>query len=328
MKLPLLLFFALQASALAGPDGMVWIEGGAFTMGSEQFADARPPHRVEVSGFWMDRTEVTNAQYARFVKATGYVTVAERVPAASDFPGVPADQLVPGSLVFRPPPREVALDHPGRWWSFVPGASWRNPEGPGSALEGRMEEPAVHIAFEDAEAYAKWAGKRLPTEAEWEFAARGGLEAQPYVWGAEFRPEGRLMANTFQGRFPDENTQEDGFSAAAPVGRFPPNGYGLVDMAGNVWEWCEDWYQPGWGLERRAVSLRTNPPGPERAHDPEEPGARKRVIKGGSFLCTDQYCSRYMPGGRGRAEVKTGLSNLGFRCVKEGPPVRVVAATR
>jgi formylglycine-generating enzyme required for sulfatase activity len=302
-----------------GPEGMVWIPGGEFTMGSEHFPDSQPLHRVKVDGFWMDRTEVTNAQFAKFVEATGYVTVAERTPTPEDFPGVPTEDLVPGSLVFAQPTQAVGLDNFLQWWSFVPGANWRHPEGPDSSIAERMDEPVVQIAFEDAEAYAKWAGKRLPTEAEWEFAARGGLDGEPYVWGGEFNPGGKFLANTFQGHFPDNNTKADGFAAAAPAGSFSPNGYGLADMAGNVWEWCADWYRPAWGITEKPDTLRVNPQGPDSSFDPNEPGVKKRVQKGGSFLCTDQYCSRYMPGGRGKGEVMTSSNHVGFRCVKDAP---------
>ncbi len=310
----------VTTAATANPAGMVWIPAGEFTMGSEHFTDSQPLHRVKVDGFWIDRTEVTNAEFAEFVEATGYETVAERTPTPEDFPGVPPEGLIPGSIVFTPPSESVALDNAFNWWSFVPGANWRHPEGPDSSIEERMNEPVVQIAFPDAEAYAKWAGKRLPTEAEWEFAARGGLDSKPYVWGDEFQPDGKYFANTYQGHFPDENTAEDGFTAAAPVGSFPPNGYGLVDMAGNVWEWCSDWYQPAWGLTEKEVGVLENPQGPDSSFDPDEPTVKKRLQKGGSFLCTDQYCTRYMPGGRGKGEIMTGANHVGFRCVQDAAP--------
>jgi sulfatase modifying factor 1 len=307
------------ATADAAPAGMVWVPGGAFHMGSDEaaFADARPVHRVHVDGFWMDATEVTNEQFAEFVEATGYVTMAERQPDSKMFPGVP-----PGSIVFSPPGGAVPLDDFRRWWAYVPGASWRRPEGPGSVLdERRRRHPVVHVAWPDAQAYAAWAGKRLPTEAEWEFAARGGLDRQPYVWGAEFRPGGKFMANSFQGRFPDRGEPADGYAGTAPVGSFPPNGYGLYDVAGNVWEWCADWYRDD-AFARQAAGdgVVRNPPGPATSRDPSEPGLPKRVIKGGSMLCSDQYCSRYMPGGRGKHEPEAGSSHVGFRCVKSGSP--------
>jgi formylglycine-generating enzyme required for sulfatase activity len=299
---------------------MVLIPGGEFSMGSEEPMmgdDARPVHRVAVDSFWMDTTEVTNEQFATFVEATRYVTVAERTPRAEDFPGAPLENLVAGSVVFSAPPKPVPLDNHFQWWTYVTGANWRHPEGPESDLTGRMKHPVVHVAYEDAVAYATWAGKRLPTEAEWEFAARGGLDRKAYVWGDEFRPGGRYMANSFQGHFPDENTADDGYKATAAVGSFPPNGFGLYDMAGNVWEWVSDWYRPDYYKTLAATgAVSRNPQGPPDSFDPSEPGTKKRVHKGGSFLCTDQYCARYMPGGRGKGEPDTGTDHLGFRCVR------------
>ena len=294
------------------PDGMAWVPGGSFWMGDPRFPDAQPVHRVTVDPFWMDKTEVTNAQFARFVNATGYVTVAERVPDPKDFPDVPRDKLKAGSIVFTPPERGVNLDDPSQWWQYVPGADWRHPDGPGSGIEAKQNYPVVHVCWLDAAAYATWAGKRLPTEAEWEFAARGGLDHKPYAWGEEKKPGGKWLANVWQGQFPGENTAEDGYPRAAPVGSFPPNGYGLYDMAGNVWEWCADWYRPDY----YAASPLRNPPGPDDSLDPLEPGVPKRVQRGGSFLCADSYCVRYRPGARGKGEVSSGLSHLGFRCVK------------
>jgi formylglycine-generating enzyme required for sulfatase activity len=326
---PFLLISAVHSITGASPNhasaprGMAWVPPGRFLMGSDvpMFADARPVHPVEVSGFYMDRAPVTNAQFARFVKATGYVTVAERRPDPQLFPGVPADKLVPGSVVFTPPKAQVALDDVSQWWRYVPGASWRHPEGPGSSIKGRESHPVVHVCWQDAAAYAKWAGKRLPTEAEWEYAARGGLARKPYVWGDTFRPKGLAMANTFQGSFPERNTKEDGYARTSPVGAFPANGFGLYDMAGNVWQWCADWYRPDY----YAASPRRDPRGPTKSFDPSEPGVPKKVQRGGSFLCTDQYCSRYMPGGRGKGDILTGTSNAGFRCavsVSEAAKVR------
>lgn len=299
---------------------MVWIPGGAFWMGADDpdFADARPVHRVEVDGFWMDRTDVTNAQFARFVAATGYVTIAERRPDPRDLPGVPVEALVPGSVVFTPPSGPVSLDDARAWWRYVPGASWRHPEGPRSSLRGRERHPVVHVSWEDAVAYARWAGKRLPTEAEWERAARGGLDRKPYVWGDERTPGGRWPANVWQGRFPTENTMADGFRSTAPVASFPPNGYALFDMAGNVWQWCADWYRPGYD----AREPQRNPQGPSSSWDPDEPGAPKRVMRGGSYLCSDTYCRRYRPGARGKGAPDTGASNVGFRCVRSAPAGR------
>jgi formylglycine-generating enzyme required for sulfatase activity len=301
---------------------MVWIPGGEFRMGSEEpgFRDARPVHVVRVGGFWMDATEVTNEQFAGFVNATGYQTVAERTPRAEDFPGAPPENLVAGSVVFAPPAGPVPLDTHFRWWSYVKGANWRHPEGPDSDLKNREKHPVVHVAWPDAQAYAKWAGKRLPTEAEWEFAARGGLDRKPFTWGDEFQPAGKFMCNSFQGHFPDRNTGGDGFVGAAPAGSFPPNGYGLYDMAGNVWEWCGDWYRPDYFARLAAQGdVAVNPQGPADSLDPAEPGVAKRVMKGGSYLCTDQFCSRYMPGGRGKGDPETGTNHLGFRCVRSGP---------
>jgi len=280
-------------------------------------ADARPVHRVRVDGFWMDRVEVTNRQFARFVAATGYVTVAERTPTAADFPDAPAENLVAGSVVFTPPAEPVPLDNHYRWWDFVRGANWRHPEGPTSGIEGREDYPVVHVAYEDAERYATWAGKRLPTEAEWEFAARGGLSGALYSWGDDLTPGGKWMANTFQGRFPLYDTGDDGFAGIAPVAQFPPNAYGLFDMAGNVWEWCSDWYRPdAYAQDMAEGGISVNPHGPASSLDPAEPGQPKRVHRGGSFLCTEQYCTRYMIGTRGKGEVTTGSNHLGFRCVK------------
>ena len=313
-------------SGLTGPipEGMGWTAGGDFWMGSDEpmFRDAQPVHRVVVDGFFMDRTEVTNEQFERFVETTGYVTVAERVPRAEDYPGAPQENLVAGSVVFTAPSQPVPLDNHFRWWSYVKGADWRHPEGAGSSIETWMDHPVVHIAYEDAEAYAKWASKRLPTEAEWEYAARGGLDRKKFIWGDSFLTDGKAMANTFQGHFPDHNTNEDGYAATSPVKAFPPNGYGLCGMAGNVWEWTADWYRPDTYARRaRNGEPVRNPKGPraQESFDPSEPGVAKRVHKGGSFLCTDQYCARYMPGGRGKGAPDTGTSHLGFRLVKDPP---------
>jgi len=308
---------------------MVWIPGGEFSMGAQDppdmndavgmqaTTDSRPVHRVFVDGFWMDETEVTNQQFAAFVKATGYVTVAERRPRAEDFPGAPPENLVAGSVVFAPPSQAVPLNDHFQWWSYAPGASWRHPLGPESSLEGKKRFPVVHVAYEDALAYAQWAGKRLPTEAEWEFAARGGLTGKVFPWGDEFRDGDRWMVNSHQGHFPDHDTGADSFTGVAPVAQFPPNGYGLYDVGGNVWEWISDWYRPDYyALLATAGVVARNPTGPASAFDPDEPGERKRVQRGGSFLCTDQYCSRYMVGTRGKGEVSTGTNHLGFRCVR------------
>jgi formylglycine-generating enzyme required for sulfatase activity len=313
----------------AAPAGMVWIPGGEFSMGcadprglpfggNEPMVDARPIHRVRVDGFWMDATEVTNRQFAAFVAATGYTTIAERPPRAQDFPGADPANLVPGSIVFSPPEGPVPLDHHHRWWNYVPGADWRHPRGPESTIEGRDDDPVVHVACADAEAYATWAGKRLPTEAEWEFAARGGLAGAAYPWGDDFRPQDRWMANTFQGSFPARDLGLDGFAGIAPVKRFPANAFGLHDMSGNVWEWCSDWYRADTyaAPDRTTDAVAVNPQGPTSSRDPQEPNERKRVLRGGSFLCTEQYCSRYIVGTRGKGEISSGSSHLGFRCVK------------
>ncbi len=295
------------------PEGMVWIPAGTFVMGmtDPDFPDAGPAHEVALRGFWMDRHEVTNEAFEAFVKATGYKTVAERVP---DLPNVPPEKRVPGSIAYRRPPDAVTLDQPLSWWDYVPGACWKHPEGPGTTTAGREKHPVVHVAWEDAAAYAQWAGKRLPTEAEWEYAARGGLEGRRYGWGDDLRPGGRWMANIWQGDFPRENSGEDGHRATAPVMSFPPNGYGLFDMAGNVWEWCADWYSPAYYRH----SPREGPPGPSRSESghPREPGIPKRVQRGGSFMCSDRYCVRYVVGSRGEGDPDSSHFHLGFRCAK------------
>jgi formylglycine-generating enzyme len=314
----------------SAPDGMVWIPGGEFSMGAQDppdmndpvgmkaTADSRPIHRVVVDGFWMDATEVTNDQFAAFVKATGYVTIAERMPRAEDFPGAPSEALVPGAVVFSPPNHPVPLDNEYQWWSYVKGANWRHPSGPNSSIEGKGRWPVVNVAYDDARAYAQWAGKRLPTEAEWEFAARGGLTGNLFPWGNTFKNGKAFMANSHQGHFPDHDSGDDAFVGIAPVAQFPANGYGLHDVGGNVWEWTSDWYRPDY-YAQLAGTIAHNPQGPADAFDPAEPGVSKRVLRGGSFLCTDQFCSRYMVGTRGKGEVSTGTNHLGFRCVKAVP---------
>jgi len=268
----------------------------------------------------MDQTDVTNEKFEEFVKATGYVTIAERNPAAEDLPGVPPERLVAGSVVFTPTPQPVPLSDYLQWWRYEKGADWRHPEGPASNLKGREKYPVVHIAYADAEAYAKWAGKRLPTEAEWEFAARGGLSAKLFAWGNELRPGGKWMANIYQGEFPVNDTGEDGFTGIAPVAQFPPNAYGLYDMAGNVWQWCSDWYGADYYTFLAAQpAVSRNPQGPDTSYDPAEPTQKKRVHRGGSFLCTEQYCAGYMVSTRGKGEVGTASNHLGFRCVKAAP---------
>jgi formylglycine-generating enzyme required for sulfatase activity len=287
-------------------------------------ANERPAHRVKVDGFWIDEHPVTNAEFQKFIEATGYVTTAERKPDWEELkkqlpPGTPkpADELlVPGSLVFTPPSQAVPLNNLANWWNWTPGADWRHPRGPGSTIEGLENHPVVQVSWDDAVAYAKWAGKRLPTEAEWEYAARGGLEGQRYSWGNEFRPKGKHMANTFQGEFPYAAKPEDGFAATSPVGSFPPNGYGLYDMAGNVWQWTADWYRVDTFTEQASQGHCENPKGPDSSFDPGDPYAPKRVIKGGSFLCHVSYCESYRPSARRGTPPDTGSSHVGFRLVK------------
>jgi formylglycine-generating enzyme required for sulfatase activity len=307
---------------------MVRISGGEFWMGDVLFDDAQPIHRVRVHDFWIDSTEVTNAQFARFVAATGYRTVAERPLDAREFRGVAADKRVPSSAVFAAPATAVSLDDPVRWWRMIPGASWRHPEGPASSIKTRMDHPVVHIAYEDAQAYARWARKRLLTEAEWEYAARGGQDRKPFVWGDEFRPQGRYMANTYQGHFPDHNTAADGFRATSPVKAFPPNGYGLYGMAGNAWEWVADWYRPDYYRTLASSGpLSIDPQGPPGGADPDDPGAPRRVQKGGSFLCTDEYCGRYRPGARGQGEPGSSGNHIGFRLAADCGPGELSCAS-
>jgi sulfatase modifying factor 1 len=327
-------FAATVANAAPAPDdapkGMVWIPGGEFSMGAQDSPDmgevgmlatrdSRPIHRVYVDGFWMDATDVTNDDFAAFVKATGYVTVAERKPRAEDFPGAPPEALVAGSVVFAPTDRPVPLNDHMQWWAYAKGTNWRHPLGAESDIRGKGNYPVVHVAYEDAVAYANWAGKRLPTEAEWEFAARGGLSGEPFVWGSQFQPGGKWMANTYQGHFPvkGDHKAEDGHAGISPVAQYPPNGYGLYDMAGNVWQWTSDWYRPDYYAHLAAMGgVARNPQGPDASFDPDEPTAKKRTHRGGSFLCTDQYCARYVVGTRGKGEISTGTSHLGFRLVK------------
>jgi sulfatase modifying factor 1 len=297
------------------PAKMILIKGGSFNMGSSDpmFTDARPIHRVTIKGFLMDEHEVTNAEFEKFVKATHYKTIAERPLNPADFPGVPAESLVPGSGVFTAPAKPVSLNDITQWWKYIAGANWMHPLGPESNINGKQNDPVVQISYTDAAAYAKWAGKRLPTEAEWEYAARGGMESQKYYWGNEMKPGGKWKANIFQGHFPDTNTGADGFKNIAPVKSFPPNNYGLYDMEGNVWEWCSDFYRPDYYKN----SPSNNPQGPSNSYDPQEPNAVKRVQKGGSFLCSEEYCSRFVAGSRAAGEVNSASNNLGFRCVKD-----------
>ncbi|WP_418263332.1 formylglycine-generating enzyme family protein [Flavobacterium faecale] len=313
------------------PEGMVWIPGGEFSMGSDVSdeslcdvkgitKDASPIHRVYVDGFWMDESEVTNDQFTAFVKATGYVTVAEKKPTAEELPNVPEEFLIAGSAIFKPTPGKVNLNNFLQWWDFVGGTNWKHPLGPNSDLKGKGNYPVVHIAYEDAVAYAKWAGKRLPTEAEWEFAARGGKAGDLYAWGNTLKIDGKFQANIFEGTFPVEkgDTGEDGFVGIAPVKQYKPNAYGLYDVGGNVWEWVHDWYSETYYSEISAGGkVVRNPKGPETApYDTTGNNELKRVHRGGSFLCTSEYCSRYMVGTRGNGEIKSGANHLGFRCVK------------
>lgn len=312
------------------PKGMVWIPGGEFSMGSESASeslcglpgttlDAMPIHRVYVDAFWMDETEVTNAQFKEFVDATGYVTVAEIKPTLEEFPGAPIENLVTGSTVFKPTKSPVALDQYLQWWSYVPGANWKHPAGENSNLDGRENYPVVHVAYEDAEAYAKWANKRLPTEAEWEFASRGGKAGELYAWGNELKPNNQYQANIYQGAFPVEggDSGADGWVGIAPVKQYAPNGYGLYDIGGNVWEWVSDWYRADYYAQLRSKGVvARNPKGPDVPYDPQEPDQKKRVHRGGSFLCSDLYCTRYLVGTRGKGESRTASNHCGFRCVR------------
>lgn len=298
-----------QTEVLRCADGMAWIAGGTFRMGADDFfPEEKTVEAVTVDGFCLDKTEVTNAQFAAFVKATGYVTVAERPLSREQFPDLADDQRAPGSLVFKMPPPEVTEVPMLSWWHWVPGADWRHPYGPDSDIKGQENHPVVQVSYEDAQAYADWIGKRLPTEAEWEFAGRGGLTDQILGWGNTYSPK---KANTWQGRFPFENQQLDGYEGTAPVAAFPANAYGLYDMTGNVWEWTTDWYT----VNRQAMAHQHNPQGPTESDsfDPREPDGPKHVIKGGSYLCAKNYCSRYRPAARESQSPDTGTTHIGFR---------------
>ena len=303
--------------------GMVWIPGGTFQMGSDNhYPEEAPAHAVTVNGFWMDRHTVTNARFRNFVEETGYVTAAERPPKAEDYPGAKPEMLMPASVVFQKSRHRVDLNNHFNWWTYIAGANWRHPQGPKSSIEGLNQHPVVHVAYEDVAAYAEWAGKEIPTEAEWEFAARGGLDGAEYTWGSEFLQDGKHMANTWQGEFPMENLREDGFEWTAPVGSFAPNGYGLYDMAGNVWEWTADWYQKHDAIASPCCG-QMNPRGGERENSfdectPNIPIPRK-VMKGGSFLCAPNYCRRYRPAARMAQPVDTSTCHLGFRCIVRVP---------
>jgi sulfatase modifying factor 1 len=302
---------------------MAWIPGGEFQMGSaDYYPEERPVQRVAVAGFWLDQRPVTVTEFRRFIKATGYQTVAERPLNGADYPDVDPELLVPGSLVFRRTSGPVDTRDFRQWWAYVPGACWRHPEGPGSDLRRRDQHPVTHVAYEDAGAYASWAGKALPTEAEWEFAARGGLDGAAYVWGDAFAPDGRQMANTWQGEFPWQNLLLDGYERTSPAGAFPPNGYGLYDMAGNVWEWTSDYFRPRHHVVAQAADVADAAPCcMPRNQGVTEPGRDldsaipRRVIKGGSHLCAPNYCLRYRPAARQGEAVDTSASHIGFRCI-------------
>jgi formylglycine-generating enzyme len=301
---------------------MPWVPGGTFRMGSEDFyPEERPVHEVTVDGFWMDRYPLTNDHFAQFVDATGYITLAERELNPADFRGAPPENLVPGSMVFKKTRGPVDLKNYSKWWSWVPGTCWRHPAGSHSSIEGIEQHPVVQVAYEDAEAYARWAGKELPTEAEWERAARGGFEDKKFTWGDDPFPGGRVMANSWQGEFPWENLQIDGFEGTSPVGIFPPNGYGLFDMAGNVWEWTSDWYVHRHADEivKSCCGPAINPriASPEKSYDPRQPQFHipRKVVKGGSYLCAPNYCLRYRPAARQPQMIDTAMSHIGFRCV-------------
>lgn len=298
---------------------MTFVPGGKFIMGSNQhYPEEAPAHEVSLEGFGIDNFAVTNEQFAYFVEATGYITLAERPARAEDYPGAKPEMLRPSSVVFCKPKSRVDLRDHHNWWTYVPGADWRHPEGPNSSITGRTQHPVVHLAYEDAEAYAKWLGKELPTEAEWEFAARGGLQSATYAWGEEFAPNNRQMANTWHGEFPWQNLRADGYVGTSPVGQFPPNGYGLYDMIGNVWEWTTDWYSAHHPVQKACCGGAVTRGDREQSYDPLLPGIRipRKVIKGGSFLCSLNYCRRYRPAARMAQPVDTSTCHVGMRLVK------------
>jgi sulfatase modifying factor 1 len=316
---------SVTPSGKVSHEGMVWIAAGTYAMGAqdkEGRPDEYPAHQVRLDGFWVDANEVTNAQFRKFVEATGYITTAETNPDWEELkkqvpPGTPKPPdsvLVASSLVFTPPDHPVPLDDVSQWWSWKKGADWKHPRGPGSNITGKDNYPVVQVSWNDAQAYAKWAGKRLPTEAEWEYAARGGLKDKPYPWGSEDITTGKPKANTWQGNFPNRNTQWDGYYGAAPVRSFAPNGYGLYDVAGNVWEWCNDWYDANY-YASLGGHVTNNPAGPSSGNDPMEPNTPKRVVRGGSFLCNAAYCKGYRVTSRMKTSPDTGLEHTGFRCV-------------
>ena len=299
---------------------MVFVPGGEFQMGSDHhYPEEKPAHLAKVDGFWMDQTPVTNRQFQRFVDETGYVTFAEIPPDPKDYPGILPEMLQPGSMVFTPPSHPVDLRNNANWWAFLLGASWRHPYGPESSISGLEDHPVVHIVLRDAEAYAAWAGKALPSEAEWERAARGGLGPQEFAWGDQLVPEGRHMANTWQGHFPYQNLAEDGFARTSPVGTYPANPFGLYDMIGNVWEWTVDWYAPQHAQAQKSCCIPSNPRGgsEQASFDPQQPQFKipRKVVKGGSHLCAPNYCRRYRPAARHAQPVDTSMSHVGFRCI-------------
>ena len=310
-------------------EGMLYVPGGTFRMGSDRhYPEEAPVHRVTVDPFWMDRTPVTNRQFREFVNSTGYVTFAEIPPDPKDYPGALPHMLYAGSLVFSPPARPVDLRNWSEWWTFLKGADWRHPYGPNSNINGLDDHPVVHVAYQDAEAYATWAGKQLPTEAEWEFAARGGLDGAEFAWGDEFTPGGKHMANTWQGNFPLENELTDGFARTSPVRAFPANGYGVHDMIGNVWEWTTDWYSSQHTADApKACCVPENPRGAalEASYDPRQPAIRipRKVLKGGSHLCAPNYCLRYRPAARQGEAVDTSACHIGFRCIMRTSETRI-----
>lgn len=313
-----------EGEGLVAPfPSMVWIPGGMFTMGSNHhYAEEAPAHKVRVDGFWMDPYPVTNRDFLNFVEATGYRTFCEQEPDLTLYPGASEAMKDPASVVFVKPPSPVDLRNPYLWWQFVPGANWRSPQGPGSSIENRLDHPVVHVSWQDVQAYAKWVGKKIPTEAEWEFAARGGHEDLEYAWGSELEPEGRHLANIWQGEFPWQNLGADGFEGTSPVASFPPNDFGLFDMIGNVWEWTVDWYSPRHPDEKpKACCIPKNPRGGNEADSFDPRQALKiprKVMKGGSHLCAPNYCKRYRPSARMAQPVDTSTSHLGFRCVVRG----------
>lgn len=323
------LFFS-ALPAFADPEGMVWIASGEFTMGSDAddvWQNEKPAHRVRVSGFWIDKAEVTNAQFRKFVEATGYKTTAETAPTVEEIlkqlppgtPPPPPEMLVNGSLVFTPPGDVVPLDAVAEWWTWTPDADWRHPFGPDSNLDGKDQYPVVHVTWADAAEYAKWANKRLPTEAEWEYAAKGGREGTRFHWGDEKPNDEVTFANIWQGHFPNKNLATDGFTGVAPVMQYKPNDYGLFDTAGNVWEWTADWFRPDiHAFYASTGGVMENPKGPDKSLDPDEPYAPKRVLKGGSYLCHVTYCESYRPSARRGQTMDTSMSHVGFRCVKDG----------